>query len=197
MKSTNKSAGSMAATLTKRQVKQMIGSKMEHKIYTGASSGTFTTAGALIYKTPMAEDDDYFGRTGLVINPIAYRQRLVVSSTVSGYYRVIVFQDTMANGASPAVTDVLAAANTNSQHNPINVLNRRFKFLSDDLLCTSVAGEAVRFVEHVIKLKGQISFLSTGATSASAGKNAIFTLVIGQDTTGAYDMKTALTYTDA
>jgi hypothetical protein len=190
-------AGNKAGILTKKQVQQMIGAKVEHKIYTGASSGNFSTAGALIYKTPMAEDDDYFGRTGLVINPVTYRLRLVVSSTTSAYYRVITFQDSMANGASPAVTEVIAAANTNSQYNPINILNKRFKFLSDELLCTSAAGPAVRFVERTIKLKGQIGFLTSGATSAAAGKNAIFTLVIGQDATGTYDLKTALTYTDA
>lgn len=192
MVSKQRSTGSV----TRKQVQSMILARAEKKILTGHLSTALSTNGSIVYLSSMAQDDTIQGRTGDVVRPIRLDLRYFVSDTSTNATRLIIARDYLANAAVASVTDLLSTANQNSAYNGVSVLNKRFKILVDKVLFTSTAGEQTINYVNTINMKGEIRFVGTGATSASAGVGALIALLICQAGTPTIDLSYALHYTD-
>jgi hypothetical protein len=174
----------------------MILSRAERKILTGHVSAALSTSGSIVYMSSMAQDDTIQGRTGDVIRPVELDLRYFVSDTSTNATRIIILQDYMANAAVAGVTDILSTASQNSAYNGVYTANKRFKIIADKVLFTSTAGEQTTNFVKKFKLKGEIRFVGTGATSASAGVGSLIALMITQAGTPTIDLSYALKYTD-
>ena len=185
--------------VTKQAVLQMIEARTELKHVVGVTTGVPAIAGAMIYKSSIAQTDDYSGRTGdqIRIHEIKYTVSLV--DTANNELRLIIVEDSEQYGASnaPTVGDILASATYTSQYNPILQANNRFKYLLDRRLDVSATGKQLRTVDGTIKMKGITSYVGTDAASASGGKNSIWALVIGFAATGGYTLTTSIAFRDA
>jgi hypothetical protein len=182
--------------ITRKQVRSMILAQAEKKILTGHLSTALSTGGSMVYMSSMAQDDTIQGRTGDVVRPVRLDLRYFVSDTSTNATRIIIARDYLANAAIASVTDLLSTANQNSAYNGVNVLNKRFKIIVDKVLFTSTAGEQTINYVKSFNMKGEIRFVGTGATSASAGVGSLVALVICQAGTPTIDMSYSLHYTD-
>jgi hypothetical protein len=192
--------------VTSMQVKQMISSRLEHKIYTDSEIGTFATTGLVVPVFIPADADTYADRTGLVVRPSALTVRLNfinASSSTFNTGRLIVFQDRHARGAAPSVADVLFTAAYNSCYNAVNILNGRFKILKDRTIDFGVGaspnwgGTPSGSYDVVIPMKGTVSFITENANVGSVGENAIFALFIANNTGATYNVQFQVKFTDA
>jgi hypothetical protein len=178
----------------RKMVNQMIQARLEHKrIVSTTSSIDWLTAGVVsLISTDVAQGDDITQRSGDAIRPIKLTFRIVTNCNITGSMvnRVILFQDNMANGSTPAVTDVLNSANSLSPYKPTTRAENRFKILRD-FFVTSVntaTNEKVEMSKNV-PLKGVIHYVGTAAAAASAGRNSLYALFIS-DTQGTAGQKT-------
>jgi ribosomal protein L22 len=180
-------------------VKNMLESRMELKSVAAATGASATAAaGAVLYFTPILQDDTTNGRTGDQIVPHDITLRFTSIGSATEAARFILFQDRMNQGAAPTVSQVLSSASYNATYNHINVvLNKRFKILFDKQLDLCVAGEAQKHLTARVPLKGKIGFVDTGDTSASAGPNTLWLIYIGTSTHVVSDINYRLTYRDA
>lgn len=183
--------------LTANQVKQMMNSMVEHKIFAGSTVAATSTSGSIIYCSGLAQDDTSSGRTGMQVKPDNLTFRFFVEDGTANTTRLIFVSDSVANAAAPTVDDILSSVDHNSTYDPLSLLNRRFKYLYDGNIFTSDTGEKDGLLKGTIPLKGIISYAGTGSTSASAGKNSLFALVICESGTPTYNLKTQFHYTDA
>jgi hypothetical protein len=182
--------------VTRNQVRAMIVARAEKKILTGHLSTALSTGGSIVYLSSMAQDDTIQGRTGDIIRPVELDLRYFVSDTSTNATRIIVFQDYLANAAVAGFGDVLASASQNAAYYGVSMINKRFKIVTDKVLFTSTAGEQTVNYVRKFKLKGEIRFVGTGATSTSAGVGALCALLITQAGTPTIDLSYALKYTD-
>lgn len=190
-----------------RQVRQILVSRVEHKnIASTTSNFDWSATGVVsLLSTDIAQGDNIGNRSGDLIRPLKLTFRLasfITPANTAQVFRFIVFQDTMAYGSTPAVTDVLDTASYLAPYSPVNVQAKRFKILCDHF-GNNVYGGADQFtqVTKVIKMKGTVHYISTAAAAGSAGKNSIYVLFIN-DTTGAanqrmYKWSYQLEYMDA
>jgi hypothetical protein len=185
------------------QVRQMINSRMEHKMFDDSETGTTATTGVVNPVVLLPQDQSTAGRTSDQIRPDSIHVRMsatdpsAIAGYTQGFVRHILFQDAHCRGAAPAVTDVLINANWNSNYNPVNILNNRFKVLLDHTFCLNGPGTANGFIEKRIKMKGIIAFVGTTALVASSGQNTPFLLTIGSNSSDTFDVRLKTTYTDA
>jgi len=190
--------------VTKESVKQILQSRQELKINTsGATAGVaFTTAGVVTPLDTVGQGDNINQRSGDTIRIVHLRIQISAfepTANVSSTWRLIVFSDSMANGAAPAVTDVLDSANFTAPYNGINLQRHRFKIYHDKshvLVGTQPNQEVFDIVDIPLKLTRY--FNDTTATSTNIGKNALFALVISSNgTTSVYTRNFQIRYTDS
>ena len=192
--------GASSKLVSTAQVRQMISSRIEHKMYSDSLTGSLAVGGICTSVFSPVDADDWTARTGLVVRPTHLTFRVsLVSGTTASIGRVILLQDKHARAASPGVTDILLTSAYNSNYLSVNLLNNRFKILVDEtfpLGLTGVPPTAV-FRKYEIPLKGTISFLDASGTATALGENTIHALVIGSNVSGTYDIRTMTKYTDA
>ncbi len=174
----------------------MIESRAELKRIVGTSSGTGAAAGAIIYKTAIAQGDSFSDRTGDKIRVHSIEWTAAFTDTASNLFRVLLVEDTSNTGAAPAVTDILSSANIFAHMNPIYEIQNRFRVLLDIKLSTSAAGEQYRIRTGTLKPRHFVYYNGTDATASSGGKNAIYALVIAKNSSGTYDLTTNIRFTD-
>lgn len=169
-----------------RRVRQILDSRLEHKRSTsvGAFADLSTSGVVNPITSALAQGDDITGRTGDLIRMGKLKLRLELQSnsgTVGLAYavRFIVFQDTLCNGAVPAVTDLLDSANVLSGYNVVNRQSGRFKVLHDSML-TSVSGTpSARVCREIdIRMKGVQHYIGSAGAAASLGRNSPFVLIV-------------------
>jgi hypothetical protein len=161
---------------------------------TGSAS---SSAGTVLYFTPILQDDTTNGRTGDQILPDHIDLRVTALGTASESARYILFYDRFNDGTAPTVSQVLSSANYNAAYNHINVvLNKRFIIIDDIQLNLSLNGEILKNHSKTYKLDGKIGFKDTGDTSASAGPRTLWLLYIGMSTHVASDIHYRLAYRD-
>ncbi len=141
---------------------------------------TTTVAGSVFYLSGIAVGNQVDDRIGSKIAMKEFRLNLWVEGDIaSRMIRVIVFRDMHAQGASPAVTDVLSSASYRSQ---LNWANRaRFSVLSDRIIrCNAVANDydAFKFLKYSTKRPMNLEYVSDAEADTGAGKGAIFMLLI-------------------
>jgi hypothetical protein len=179
--------------------KQLLDSRLEKKsINIGSSSATSAT-GTVLYLTPIPQDDTVNGRSGDVIRPTLLELRYSFQDTTNiNYYRIIVFKDNMNQGAAPAVTDVLNSADYSSAYAYINVEQmRRFTIVFDEVYGMTPSGFNAQVHTRKLRLKGTTHFIGTGNTTASAGKDTYWAIVISGVAGAGQNFNCRLNFTDA
>lgn len=183
--------------VTRKAVKDMISAKLEMKRIVGVTNATVSTAGVLIYKSSMAQGDDFDSRAGDKVYVHDMDYTFSFSDTVTSVARILIFKDTSNTGASPSVTEVLSSATVQAHLNPVYDIQGRYKVYVDRIVDVSVAGRQYVTVRGNLKIRSPVFFNGTGSTSTSGGKNALYALVIGGQATGAYALNTSMRFTDA
>jgi hypothetical protein len=190
--------------VTKQAVKQILLSRQEKKILTsGITTGNaFSNTGTMIPLDTISQGDDIGQRSGDVIRHLHLHMQVVSYEPIvntSSVWRLIVFSDTMANGAAPAVTDVLASASFIASYNPLNLQRHRFKILYDKSHIM-VGGNANQEANAIVDVDLNTTryFNDTSASSTNIGRNALFALIISSNAaTCIYSRSWQLQYTDS
>lgn len=154
------------------------------------------TTGTVTLLNGVATGDDFTDRDGRRITMTSlYIQGMVTAVdnvTGASLARLIVVYDKQANGAAPAITDVLKAADSYAQ---INLNNRsRFQIIADkryalgpmsDTATQAFAGSpSVMPVKIYRKLNLETQYSGTGATIASIATGSLYMLTIGNQGAG-------------
>ncbi len=192
--------------VTHAQVKQIVDSKIanqaELKRYVVlATTLTTSSAGAISPITQgIAQGDTLSTRDGnqIVVKHLVVRRRLVALAASFVAQRMIVFWDSMAQGAVPAVTDVLNSANLVDGFNPTTMQQRRFHVLADTYLASVANGaNAVATQRIPVKLNHRVTFDAATNVASANGRGAMFCLFIGDVNTGTYDFSFEVEFTDS
>ncbi len=167
------------------RVRQILDSRLEHKRVTAlGSAADLATAGVInSISSNLAQGDDINGRTGDVVrvHKLRVKYTFINSDSLASFYtgRIIIFQDTLANGALANVTDVLDSANPMSGYKPVYAQSRRFKILLDRTVNVIGATNRSRVTETVdLRVPGTIHYIGSAAANASLGKNTLNALFI-------------------
>jgi hypothetical protein len=180
----------------KKMVSDMIESRAELKRVIGTTSATASATGVLIYKSSIGQGDTYDARTGDKVRLHSIEWTAAFTDTANNLCRFLLVEDTSNTGSNPAVTDILSSASIFAHMNAIYEIQHRFRVLLDIVLPTSAAGQQYVIRRGTIKTHYPIYFNGTDATSTSAGKNAVFALVISAAGTGTYNLTTNVRFTD-
>ena len=191
----------------RQQIKSILDSRVEHKRIsaTGALSDLASAGIVNAISVAVAQGDDISNRSGDIIRPVKLVVRIQFTTgnaTATQQYlgRYIVFQDRFANGATPAVTDILTTAVPLSGYNVVNRQAKRFKILADsDVAMVGSTNMANKFIELNFPMKGSIHYLTTTGT-ASQGSNSLFVLFITNNVSAGvfqYAWSYDFEYTDA
>lgn len=189
----------------KQVVKSLIGQSLEHKRANLILNGVAAPAGEMLSLTQFVpEGDGISQRTGRVINVVnmvlRFRRLLNTLTNKTSCLRVIVFLDTQNQGAYPAVTDVLSAANVVSAYEVNNSQQRRFRILRDEVetLCDGGANNH-KASAWTFRQKFQVHYGGATDTAASNRKNAVFFCILTNNTLSGPDwsLGVGLDFTDA
>lgn len=172
--------------------------KPEMKFLDTAISQACDTTGAVTPLNLVAQGDDFNQRDGrtitikkIMIRGIMNPQDSIVANTLC---RVMVFNDMQANGTTPAITDVLTAASSNTFQNLNN--RYRFKILKDDQFVmagtdqstatlTFASSPQVRNVKIMILCNIRTCFSATTGVIGSVVTGVIQLLTVGNQAAGA------------
>jgi hypothetical protein len=114
--------------------------------------------------------------------------------------RIIILSDSMANGTTPSILDVLDSADFRSHYNLVNEQHKRFKILHDSnyVLVTGTHHEQ-RTPVMDFKFKGHKCFFNDNtATPANLSRGSLHMLVISNSTgNGGFSTNYAINYLDA
>jgi len=195
-----------SAPITKRMVKDMIESRIEHKVGCVLSAETVvTTAGSVkLITSNISQGSDINNRDGDMIIIDRIRMTINVRNTDTAATnifstRFILFSDELNTGAAPAVGDVLNSASIFSGVLPVNKQKQRFRIYADfvlDSVSNTSTATVTRILNHKINRK---CFFSGTSGSTSNGKGALFLLEIA-NFAGANNLHTygwELVYSDA
>lgn len=179
----------------KAQIRQMINGRLEslteRKIHTLATGSTISSAaGTIIPITQsLVQGDNITNRSGDKVTMKSLKVKLQFQLNVlsnSQTIRYILFADTMANRAVPAVTDVIVSATVTSLYEPINLLKRRFHVFADitKTLVLTAQSQAIH-LDLSFKKEMPIYFGDPGNVAVANSKNALFMLVVTDATSNA------------
>ncbi len=159
---------------------------VERKESSFASSVAPNTTGSILMLNGTAQGLDKDDRVGNSVRwtSILTRVRVEIhASATASQARVIFIWDKQSNGALPAVTDVLQAANTLSSLN--TDFGKRFRVLSDQMYNVSITGNQLQYKKVFRKLSLRTEFGTTAGTIAAINSGTIFLLVISDEATNA------------
>lgn len=159
-----------------KDVKELI--NVERKFFDVSQSGLAPgTAGAVYPLSQIAQGDAYNNREGNSCKVISELLRMEFALNTANEYdfmRCILFIDNENSNATPAVTDVLESANTNSSLNHVN--GKRFSIIRDAKIALKKDMNATQY-KTFSKLKNHLKWSSGTATDTREGH--IYLLVIG------------------
>ncbi len=166
----------------------------------GLVATALTPAGLVTYLSGVAQGDTSVSREGLRINLLSMQLKFYfhsdfaqVNRQASHKGRLLIFVDTMNQGALPAVTDVLEAANCLAFKEHENM--RRFRTLYNKVFRVPHAGWEMNTLDVIIPWEGnkqinyykkfkkplKVEFTGVGNLVNDAGRNAIFALWLCAD----------------
>lgn len=157
------------------------------------STAFYTGSGVVTLLNGIAVGDDFTNRDGRQATMKSVQLRAAVynitNGLVAGLVRSILVWDNAANGALPAVTDILATASTSSFPNVNNA--NRFTILRDHIVelgtivttatQTYAGSPTVQKVDLFVPLDDITQYSGTGATIASIQNGALLLLTIGEN----------------
>jgi len=165
----------------------------ERKVIDVAQTNTpVNTTGSVTLLNGVATGDDFTERDGrkilltaLQLRGVIYRDTTAQSNNPD-LVRVMVVEDLQANGAAPAVTDILKTAEPTSF---MNMNNRdRFKVhfdkqvaltMSAVVTTNTLGGATVNNIKFYKKLNSSVTFQGTAATVASIATSAFYLVTVG------------------
>lgn len=177
--------------VSKAAVQQMIrssnlsNSELKGVVFTSTNTAN-SAAGAFQFITQgIIQGDAITQRNGSQINLVSIRMKINTFAVgVTGISRYILYQDTMATGGTPAVTDILDSAASVSSLNQLTVTTqKRYHIIADFTHNVPIAGEAVKVHDKTYKnFSKKLTYLGNTSAVASNGKNSIYLLYIGTGT---------------
>jgi hypothetical protein len=206
MTSKRSQASSKVTPAVRQAIRTTLAANQEHKLATLAtpSGANWTLVGSVLeISRTIIQGDQIFQRSGDQITVKDLEIHMNTTSTGAGNatsYRVIIFADMTANGAVPAVTDVLDVADLRAAYQNFNRQRRRFKILHDEYF-TNVFGTIHQERTHKFhfpKLHHKVYYNGTAAAVTDNGKGALFLLVIASTVgLGQFAFLPQITYTDS
>lgn len=140
----------------------------------------------------IGQGDDSNNRSGnnVMMTSIYLKGTLTVADS-SNLIRLTLVMDTQTNGGAP--TETLLFSNTSYPY--LAFINydyrKRFKILWDEVFIVDTDDPVVHFKKY-LKLKKQVSYLSSGATVAGIGKNSLYLVANSDSTTTTHPLLTFL-----
>jgi len=135
------------------------------------------------------------------LKQIECRLQLVMNtSATTDFVRFVLFLDRQNNGATPAVTDVLVAADPNANYTHSVVVTKRYRILKDFTVPLSNVGSNRAIVrDFKVKCRDTVSYQGTTDTAASNSRNAVYFLIMGDLTSiqTSFNLDTGIQYTDS
>lgn len=189
--------------LVRNMIKSTLVNNQELKRFTIVSLGNAaTTAGTVsTISQGIIQGDTVSTRDGnqAVLKRIVFRYNQIsaLASTTTSL-RFILFSDSQANGVVPTVADVLDSPFVVSAYAPSQFMSNRFKIIKDVVHSTTLTA-ATYSINHVfdMKMHTKLTFLGPTSVAASNGKNAVYLLVIGDNTGATYGVGFDLHFTDS
>lgn len=175
--------------------------------------GASPAVGAVFLINGIVQGTDYNQRIGRKVMLKSIFVRFTINAVPANLalqgdvVRLMIFYDSQANGAAPAITDVLAIAEYDS---PMNLNNRdRFKVLHDKFYTMwantyaagiggILTGNAIpKFSQKYIKCNMEEIFGGTGATIGSIQTGSLWFLTISQNEVSGVSLYSRVRYTDS
>ncbi len=192
--------------VSKQQVRAMIkgviGQALEQKRYVVASTGLTTSAAGTVSPITQGiiQGDTVSTRDGnqIVVHQVVFRHQLIASAASLVAQRVIVFSDTMADGATPAVADVLDSASFITGYNVANAQERRFHIIHDQFVTSSSTGQNFNAMHTwTFKLNKKVTYNAATNVAGANGRNSLFVLFIADSAIASYGLSYEVKFTDA
>lgn len=156
-----------------------------------------TTAGVVVNLTQIAQGDALNTRSGDKVWVEQVRLRCNILATATSNWRYIVFRDRFGIGTTPAVTDVLTAANVAAHHSTINVIQqKRFTILLDKTISFSAAGKLSDVWRKNITVNQPTYYDGASATTNKASGQIYLLLIADVATPGNHDFESQIIYSD-
>lgn len=183
-----------------------------------------TTLGTLHLINDISQGDTQITREAAQVRMTSMLFRFTMSTTVGLltplYYRIIVFWDTQVNGVNPTIAgNPLSAGTFPILDNTIisdrvysprsHELNERFKVIHDKVYTINAESAAFNTTPAIVvsqptgktimkhfKFNRIIQFTGLGVGINTMTKNALFVLVITQNTNASYDLATRFFFKD-
>lgn len=191
-----------ARNIAKVEAKRCMQRLAEKKHLTTNTNAIPPTAGALGSAVVLSQGSSATTRTGNQIHLSLLSVEGLLSlpaATASDEIRLIVFVDTEANGAAPAVTDILEGALLGNPYNRDKVPSR-FRILTDKRIAVNqqAATVATRIVpvHFTKKLDTVVYYQSNAGTISDVLKNNLGWLLISAGATATANLNFQICYTD-
>ncbi len=186
----------------RQMVRSMIAANVELKRYVVAFTGiTTSTAGSVSPVTQgIVQGDSLLTRDGdqIIVKNLWIRYQLTMNTGMVNTQRLIVFWDNQANGATPAVGEVLNSASWITGYNPVIQQQRRFHILLDKAVVASNNGSNTsNNREWKFKLNHRVTFLGTTDVATANGRGAMFVLFISDGANALYSASFSIEFTDS
>lgn len=192
---------------TRQEVRQIVRSSIlasqELKRYVVAFTGqnTSTTGSVSPVTQGIIQGDSLLTRDGdqILVKKLVFRYQLEFSSGGSATtQRVIIFWDNQANGATPAVTDVLNSASYITGYQPVLQQQGRFHILLDEFFTSVANGQnGKNALVRTFKLNHKTTFLDLTNVATANGKGALFVLFLADAANGLYSASYEVHFTDS
>lgn len=185
---TNNGALSKAKNGSKRSAVMRTPSEMKY-LDAGFAATAVSTAGSINILNSMAGGTTVSTRLGRQVTVVKCMVRLGFTVTagtgVDQFQRLLLVQDHQANGAAPAITDVIVTSAPNAQLNADNA--QRFKILHDATFHLNAAGEpgSQREMRFLKRLHVPVQYNTGNAgTVADMATNSMFAIFTGTEAAG-------------
>jgi hypothetical protein len=190
-----------ASTASRRQIISLLNARRERKYFGDIDTGTLTVAGGIARITQrIIQGDSSSTRDGAQIEmfmlKLHYNFRL--GGATAGQARLIVFSDTQNAGTTPAVTDVLSTASPSSSYTRDVEIVKRYHILYDSIVGQTPSSATASIVRYVkLKPKYIVSYNGTTDAATANGKNAMFAILIADNTSTQFSVSYAVMYYDS
>lgn len=157
----------------------------ELKYHDQSMLNTPDDSGTVDFLSGIPEGDDNTQRNGRSIRAKSIYLTGSVAQNASAtetIVRIIVFRDKSGAGTPPIVLDVLSVTDVTSPLN-VDTAGNRFQILSDQRFQFSNSGSKIAWIKRYIPLNFHINYLYTDGTPGSCGTNAIYVIMISNETT--------------
>lgn len=168
---------------TALKVKSLINVEFKH-VDTAPNAWTVASGGVVLAMNAIAEGDASNERDGLSVRNKSLYLRATISEHASAQktlIRMMIVKDQQPNGTTPAITDILEAADWRALMNNINT--RRFKVLVAKDYALSNNGNGIVQDNIYKELNFHTKYLGSGGAATDIGYNGIYLVALSNQPT--------------